>query len=73
MSPKLDLGTCAKLRTKTMYLNVEYRSDGDEPGSRGTAVYWCLKTHGPLGPDELPVCPEDCRASRACAVVRPEA
>jgi hypothetical protein len=73
MSSKLGPAVCTKLRTKTMYLNVDYRSDADEPGCGGTAAFWCLKTHGSLGPDDLPACPEDCGAGRACAVVVPEA
>jgi hypothetical protein len=73
MSSKLGPGVCAKLRTKTMYLNVEYRSEADEPFCRDTAVFWCMKTQGCLGPDDLPVNPGECKAGRACAVVLPEA
>ena len=72
MSTTLRPGVCSKLRTKTMYLNVDYRSEGDEPGCNNTAVYWCLKTQQALGPDDNPVCPEDCRAGRGCAVILPE-
>jgi hypothetical protein len=68
MTSKLGPGVCAKLRTKTMYLNVEYRSDAEEPGCNNTAVYWCLKTKDCLGPDDLPANPGACGAGRSCAV-----
>ena len=70
MTSPLGPDICEKLRTKTMYLNTDYRASADEPGGRGTAAFWCLKTHRPLGPDDLPACPEDCHAGRACAVVQ---
>jgi hypothetical protein len=73
MTSKLGPGVCTKLRTKTMYLNVEYRADAEEPGCGNTAVYWCLKTQQPLGPDDLPVSPEACGSGRRCAVVLPDA
>lgn len=63
--PRLDDGVCPELRTKTMYLNVEVRRSPEAEG-RGTAVYWCLKTHGALGPDDLPADPPACRRPRAC-------
>lgn len=64
-----DPGICAKLRTKTMYLNVEWRHEPDEPGCSNSAVFWCLKTMEVLGPDDLPANPDACRAGRACAVL----
>jgi hypothetical protein len=69
MTSKLGPWVCAKLRTKTMYLNVDYRSDGDEPGCNDTAVYRCLKTHDVIGPDGLPVSPGECAAGRGCVVL----
>jgi hypothetical protein len=56
---------CPELRTKTMYLNVEWRRDPDVE-SNGTAVYWCLKTGIALGPDSLPAVPRACDSRRAC-------
>jgi hypothetical protein len=73
MTLQLRPGVCPKLRTKSMYLHVDARSDEEEPGCRGTAVFWCLLTQGPLGPDDLPVRPEDCRAGRSCSELPPEA
>jgi hypothetical protein len=69
---KLGPGVCSKLRTKTIYLNVDYRGAADEPGCGGTAAFWCLKTFECLGPDDLPVNPQDCRSGRGCAIVLPE-
>ena len=62
---------CPKLRTKTMYLNIEQRSAADETGCYGTAVFHCLKTMSPLGPDLLPATPEECVRGRACCELRP--
>jgi hypothetical protein len=72
MTTRLGPGICSKLRTKTMYLNVDQREDAEEPGCNGTAIFWCLKTHECLGPDDQRATPEDCTSSRACAVVLPE-
>jgi hypothetical protein len=72
MTRKLAAGVCTKLRTKTMYLNVEYRSEAEEPGGGNSAVYWCLKTQECLGPDDLPVHPESCVAGRRCVEILPE-
>lgn len=65
---RLDDGVCPELRTKTMYLNVEWRRRPDAEG-RGTAIYWCLKTHLNLGPDDQPADPSSCRAARACCTL----
>lgn len=74
MSSSLGPEVCSKLRTKTMYLNVDYRRAPEEPGCSDTAVFWCLKTNSSLGPDDLPVSPEGCCSGRGCAVVyRPQA
>ena len=59
------LKTCPELRTKTMSLNTSVRRNPDVEAC-GTAVYWCLKTYSPLGPDDLPALPEDCGRSRKC-------
>jgi hypothetical protein len=55
-----------------MYLNNELRSEEDEPGGCGTAIFWCLKTQECLGPDDGQANPESCRSPRECAVVLPE-
>ena len=72
MSSSLQPGVCSKLRTKTMYLNVDYRREADVPGCGGTAVFWCLKTQECLGPDDVQANPDACRSPRGCAVVLPE-
>ncbi len=71
--PVRSLGAhvCPKLRTKTMYLNIEHRRAADEPESFGTAVFRCLKTMSPLGPDEAPASPEDCVRGRGCCDLPP--
>jgi hypothetical protein len=69
VSSALGPGVCSKLRTKTMYLNIDYRREAEEPGGSNSAVFWCLKTNGTLGPDDLPANPGDCCAGRPCAVV----
>jgi hypothetical protein len=72
MSSRLGPGICSQLRTKTMYMSVETRRDADEPGCGGTAIFWCLKTHECLGPDDLQANPDYCRAPRQCAQILPE-
>jgi hypothetical protein len=72
MTTRLGPGICSKLRTKTMYMNYEQRADADEPSVGGTAIFWCLKTHECLGPDDRQANPDSCRAPRDCAVVLPE-
>jgi hypothetical protein len=59
---------CPELRTKTMYLTVDWRRTPDAEGS-STAIFWCLKTHLPLGPDDLPANAGDCRAGRGCCTL----
>lgn len=65
-----DLGehVCPELRTKTMYLNVDWRRRPDAEGF-GTAIYWCLKTHTNLGPDDNPANVRDCGAARGCCTL----
>lgn len=31
-----------------------------------TEHYWCLWTHGPVGPDDRPADPDGCRERRGC-------
>ncbi len=62
---------CPKLRTKTMYLNEDYRRHPDVPATFGTAAFWCLKTMSALGPDDLPADPESCRRNRGCCTLPP--
>ena len=62
---------CPELRTKTMYLNIAHRRHPDSDGGDNTAIYWCVKTFTALGPDDLPLGPEDCTRARACCTLRP--
>lgn len=55
--------TCRHLRTKSMYYNpgdVARREEHD------TAIFWCLKTFKPVGPDLEPCSAEECGRGRAC-------
>ncbi len=61
---------CPELRTKTMFLTVDWRRHPDAEGS-STAIYWCLKTHLPLGPDDLPANVRDCQSGRGCCTLPP--
>jgi hypothetical protein len=36
-----------------------------------SAAYWCLKTMGPVGPDDGPAELDDCRAGRPCFQAQP--
>jgi hypothetical protein len=36
-----------------------------------SAAYWCLKTMGPVGPDDGPAALDDCRKGRACFKSQP--
>lgn len=56
---------CSRLRTKTAFGTLV----GHHPwqfGGSSTAVYWCLKTMGTVGPDEALAHPHDCCAGRPC-------
>jgi hypothetical protein len=56
---------CSKLRTKTAFgalSGVHAWQHGDS----STAVYWCLRTMGTVGPDESYAHPHCCCAGRQC-------
>ncbi len=64
---------CPCLRTKTMTLNTEYRRSAFEDSlDADTAIFHCLRTMCPHGPDELDCTPEMCRPGRECYVVDEE-
>ncbi len=53
--------------TKTMTLNTEYRrSPFEDRFTADTAVFHCLSTMSPQGPDDADVIPEMCRPGRTC-------
>lgn len=58
-------GFCANLRTKGFFLS-------DAPPAmhlaedRSTTGYWCLRTMGPIGPDDGYASPRACGSHRAC-------
>jgi len=58
---------CPCLRTKTMTLNPEYRRSAYEDRfTANTAIFHCLRTMAPQGPDELDCEPQMCRPGREC-------
>lgn len=65
--PFLPKDKCACLRTKTMALNTHWIPSEAELRSRAdTAIFWCIKTMMPWGPDEDDATPESCRPGREC-------
>jgi hypothetical protein len=61
---------CRHLRTKMMSVVMDYDEHASEYPST-SAAYWCLKTMGPVGPDDGPAELDDCRAGRACFQPQP--
>ncbi|MFQ5654771.1 MAG: hypothetical protein ACE5GW_08575 [Planctomycetota bacterium] len=60
---------CSCLMTKTMTLNTEYRrSPFEHRFTADTAVFHCLRTMSPHGPDDDDAIPEGCRPGRSCHV-----
>ena len=58
-------GRCRHLRTKMMSVVVEWDEHAAQYPST-SASYWCLRTMGPVGPDDGPAALDDCRSGRAC-------
>jgi len=56
---------CQYLRTKASYV-PSIRTETYLTESDSTAVYWCIKTMTPIGPDDSLACPEDCKSNREC-------
>ena len=61
---------CRHLRTKMMSVMTDWDQHAAEFPST-SAAYWCLKTMGPVGPDDAPAELDDCRAGRSCFLARP--
>ncbi len=56
---------CYYLRTKAFYVSKTYGLPFLEE-NRLTEHYWCVKTMGATGPDDMPVQPGECLTSRPC-------
>lgn len=56
---------CYYLRTKAFYvkkaIGIAYLE-----ANRFTEHYWCVKTMGPVGPDDRPAVPVECGTHRRC-------
>jgi len=58
---------CRYLRGKNAYGTLEGGDRPIIPVDPGTTSYWCIRTAGPVGPDDSPVYPAACiRHERKC-------
>ena len=57
---------CEHLRHKMMYVDARQSTPGLVDDSSDTRVFFCIKTHDQLGPDDQPVNPTACAPSREC-------
>ena len=65
---------CPLLRTKSLALNTHYEPTVfEERAQSNVAVFYCMKTMGTFGPDDLDIGPDDCRCGRSCWSGEPEA
>ena len=72
-TPSAKPKVCCLLRTKTAF--GSYMTDADDTGDDApswqngtstTAVFWCLKTMDPCGPDDDIAHAKTCRPGREC-------
>jgi hypothetical protein len=56
---------CTHLRTKGGWVPYGERVTWDS-GFITSAIFWCIETGDPVGPDDGPVHPHRCIAGRAC-------
>ena len=56
---------CRKLRTKMAFGSLQGPRDWRH-GDSSTAVYWCLRTMEPAGPDDSFAHPHACQSGRRC-------
>lgn len=56
---------CRRLRTKQAFSQMA-DIEPWQTGSSTTAVYWCLHTMSPAGPDQAFVHPHQCCEGRSC-------
>ena len=69
MNPRPPLSlkpACMNLRHKLMYCDQRQAAPGMVDDQSDTRVFFCIKTHDPLGPDGQPVSTQDCVPSRKC-------
>jgi hypothetical protein len=57
---------CRRLRTKSAFGAVVSDEAAWQSGASTTAVYWCLDTMEPVGPDDDSVDAHRCRSGREC-------
>ncbi|MCB9845519.1 MAG: hypothetical protein H6811_06005 [Phycisphaeraceae bacterium] len=57
---------CQHLRHKMMYCDQRHETKGLVDDSSDTRVFFCIKTHDSLGPDDRCVGPGDCTPARHC-------
>lgn len=63
----LPADVCSMLMTKTRHLNTHHRrSPFEEVFTADTALFHCLCTMSPHGPDDDDARPEACRPCRSC-------
>ncbi len=58
--------SCMNIRHKLMYCDERHSTPGLVDDNSSTRVYFCVKTHEVLGPDDKPVHPAECKAGRGC-------
>lgn len=63
---------CLNLRHKLMYVDPRQAAPGLVDTDSTTRVYLCMLTQEGLGPDDRPVSPGDCAASRRCFAPPPQ-
>lgn len=62
---KPEMPICRDLRTKASYI-PDLQSDYYMQIYYPYDQFYCLKTLHNIGPDDRPVCPEDCGPERSC-------
>ena len=58
--------SCLHIRHKLMYCDERHATPGLVDDTSDTRVFFCVKTHEVLGPDDKPVHPGVCKSGRAC-------
>ncbi len=57
---------CMKLRHQHMYTDPAHATRGLVDDSSPVRIYFCTNTYDALGPDSVPVHPDDCQPDRGC-------
>lgn len=65
MTPEEKPLVCTRLRTKGGWVPYGERVTW-EAGFIANAIFWCIETGDPVGPDDSPVHPHRCTAVRPC-------